>query len=300
MTQFRWSAIQPAEVLEESRAARFRPEWRPLLFSYLGLAEGMQVLEVCCGPGTLAPYLAAGIAPGSVTGLDLDAEFIARASAKAEADGLRGVRYIVGDAYALPFPDASFDAVTSYTGIGILADPRQAIAEMVRVCRPKGAVSIAEAGAGPGGITFDGIDALEGQAPYDGAPRLRDLSRRLHAGYSAIPRGVGSSQWPVRALWALMAELGLGDLRLNAWGHVMAPDDSRTPAAVRLAHRRIQQAELEAWIDELLSGEDYRVLSRQELLELRELGLKRQGWAMEHPLWDWEASLSLAAVGRKL
>lgn len=46
MTQFDWSSIQSAEALEISRAYRFRPEWRPLLMQYCGLAPGMRVLEV--------------------------------------------------------------------------------------------------------------------------------------------------------------------------------------------------------------------------------------------------------------
>jgi ubiquinone/menaquinone biosynthesis C-methylase UbiE len=76
--EFDWSTIQAAWVLEESRACRFQPEWRPLLMQYLGLAPGMRVLEVGCGPGTLAPYLAEAIVPGRVTGVDLDEGTIGR------------------------------------------------------------------------------------------------------------------------------------------------------------------------------------------------------------------------------
>jgi SAM-dependent methyltransferase len=299
MDRFRWSAIQSAEVLEESRASRFRPEWRETLLGYLGLRPGMRVLEVGCGPGTLAPYLAEGIAPGHVTGVDLDEEFIARAREKAAAAGQVGVRYLVGDAYALPFADGSFDAVTSYTGIGVLEDPRRAIAEMTRVCRPGGPVSVAEAVAGPGGIVFAGIDHVEGQTPYPGAERLRELLGALRSGYPATAPGIGSRAWPVRALWALMAELGLQELELNAWGHVMAADDRRTPNDARKRHRELEHEQLTAWVDELVAGHDHSVLGESELLELRALIRKRLDWSMTAPLWDWEASLSIAALGRK-
>ena len=299
MDRFRWSLIQSAEVLEESRASRFKPEWRQTLLGYLGLRPGMQVLEVGCGPGTLAPYLAEGVAPGSVTGVDLDEEFIARAREKASAAGQGGVRYLVGDAYALPFADGSFDAVTSYTGIGVLEDPRRAISEMVRVCRPGGPISIAEAVAGPGGIVFSGIDHLEGHEPYPGAQRLRELLGALRSGYPTGVPGIGSMAWPVRALWALMAELGLEALELNAWGHVMAADDRRTPVEVRRRHRELEHEQLTAWVDELIACGDHSVLGKSDLLELRGLLRRRQDWSMTAPLWDWEGSLSVAALGYK-
>ena len=297
MGAFSWSSIQPAEVLEESRKARFRPQWRDMLLGYLGLVPGMQVLEVGCGPGTLAPYLAAGIAPGSVTGLDLDAQFVARARAKAEAAGIQGVRYVVGDAYALPFPDGSFDAVTSYSGIGVLEDPEAAIAEMVRVCRPGGAVSIAESVAGPQGIAFPGIDHLPGHATYAGAARFTELESRLRSGYPGGPPGVGSARWPARSLWALMAGLGLQGIELNAWGHVTAADDRRTSPEERRRHRELEHARLAAWIGELLAGEDSSVLDRSELLELAQLSDRRRLFAEWSPLWDWEGGLSIAALG---
>ncbi len=299
MERFSWSDIQTAEVLEESRAARFRPEWRAMLLRYFGLEPGMHVLEVGCGPGTVAPYLAAGIAPGTVTGLDLDRDFIARARAKAASLGLEQVRYVVGDAYALPFADGTFDAVLSYTGIGVLTDPRQAVAEMVRVCRAGGPVSVAEAVAGRGGITFAGVDRLTGQATYPGAERFWQLHDRLTAAHGGGAPGVGSARWPATALWGLMAELGLEELQLDAWGHVMAPDDGRLSAQARLAHRQLEHEQLTGWIDELLDQQDAPGLDRAELLELRRLAATRWAWSRTNPLWDWEASLSLVARGRR-
>ncbi|MCL5676461.1 MAG: class I SAM-dependent methyltransferase [Firmicutes bacterium] len=97
MADFDWSRIQPAETLELSRTCRFKPEWRPLLLDYLGIRPGVSVLEVGCGPGTFAPYLAEGIASGRVTGLDLDARFIERARQKAQAAGVKNVEYVVGN-----------------------------------------------------------------------------------------------------------------------------------------------------------------------------------------------------------
>ena len=96
----------------------------------------------------MASYLAEGIAPGTVIGVDLDDEFIKRATAKDHQRAMANVSFMGGYAYHWPFPNAYFDAVISYTGIGVLPHPEMAVQEMLRVCRPGGTVSIAEAVTG--------------------------------------------------------------------------------------------------------------------------------------------------------
>jgi demethylmenaquinone methyltransferase/2-methoxy-6-polyprenyl-1,4-benzoquinol methylase len=56
------------------------------------------------------------------------------------------VRFVAGDALALPFRDASFDAVTISFGLRNVADPDAALAEMLRVTRPGGRLVICEFG----------------------------------------------------------------------------------------------------------------------------------------------------------
>ena len=229
--RFDWSTVQSAEVLEESRAYRFPPEWRPLLMQYLGLAPGMHVLEVGCGPGTLAPYLAEAIAPGRVTGVDLDEDFIARAREKAARAGVTNVEYVVADAYHLPFPDDTFDAVTSYTTLGVLEDPEKALEEMIRVCRPGGTVSVAEGVTGPHGISFEGVDYL-GLPCYGQERRYWELSqkvRRLVLEHLLPRQGLGSSRWPVRSFFALLSRAGLEGVRMHAWGTAGRPTTPGCP-----------------------------------------------------------------------
>lgn len=266
---------------------------------YFGLTKGMRVLDVGCGPGTFTEYVAQAIAPGMVTGLDLDAEFVAHATAKAEAAGTSGLEFVVGNAYALPFGDDTFDAVTSYTGIGVLSDPPKAVAEMVRVCRPGGVVSIAEGLGGPSGITFYGVDATQESEPYPGARRLHELTTRLRAGQGGSVPGIGSAVWPRRALWAILPALGLEDVQLNAWGHVVAPDDCRLQPTLRRELRDEAWDELSEWVRWLLAGSGATDLSRDELQETLDLGERRRRWAADHPLWEWEASLSIVARARK-
>lgn len=101
------------------------------------VTPGAAVLDVCCGTGDLA--VAAEGAGGVVTGLDFSAEMLERARRKSSA-----VIWVQGDALALPFPDASFDAATVGFGIRNVADLERGLAELRRILRPGGRLAILE------------------------------------------------------------------------------------------------------------------------------------------------------------
>jgi len=115
-----------------SRAAFFLP----------ALTPGMQVLDVGCGPGTITLGLAEAVAPGGCTGLDMQASQIELAREGAVAGGVDNVSFVVGSAYALPFADASLDAVFSHALYEHLARPADAAAELHRVLRPGGVAGV--------------------------------------------------------------------------------------------------------------------------------------------------------------
>jgi len=94
---------------------------------------GVSMLDVATGSGNVAiPAAAAG---ANVTGLDLTPRLLEVARGRAAGAGV-DVRFVEGDAEALPFEDASFDRVTSC--FGVMFAPRQDVAasELVRVARP--------------------------------------------------------------------------------------------------------------------------------------------------------------------
>ena len=102
------------------------------------LPPGATVLDVGCGPGHLARRLAArGL---DVTGLDLDPAMIERARARgAEESHLAGSpAFVVGDAAALPFDDASFDGVVSTLSMHHWDHVPGGIREISRVLRSDG------------------------------------------------------------------------------------------------------------------------------------------------------------------
>jgi len=73
------------------------------------LVRGKRVLDLGCGDGRLT----LGIAPfaARVDGIDPDADAIAAAKRNAHTAGVRKVRFAVGAAQHLPYPDAAFEVV---------------------------------------------------------------------------------------------------------------------------------------------------------------------------------------------
>jgi len=97
--------------------------------------KGARVLDLGCAGGFMAEAL---VGRGAVvTGIDPAAEAIAAAGVHAAAHGLT-IRYDVGVGEALPYDDASFDAVVCVDVLEHVADLKRVLSETARVLRPGG------------------------------------------------------------------------------------------------------------------------------------------------------------------
>ncbi|MCY1019767.1 methyltransferase domain-containing protein [Pyxidicoccus sp. MSG2] len=99
----------------------------------------LRVLEVGIGAGANLPLIARDVPPGldvEVWGVDLSVGMLGRCRRRLHQEGHRGVRLVMADAHALPFPDHSFDRVFEIGGINGYRAPERALAEMARVARP--------------------------------------------------------------------------------------------------------------------------------------------------------------------
>ena len=126
----------------EACLAAMRTAARDAAFFLPYLRPGMRVLDVGSGPGSITVGLAETVAPGEVVGIDMQQSQVERARALAAERGVANVRFEVGDAYRLPFPDRSFNAVFAHTVFVHLGEPVRALAEMRRVLRPGGIVGV--------------------------------------------------------------------------------------------------------------------------------------------------------------
>ena len=117
-----------------ARAAGIVQEWNP-----------RRVLDLATGSGDLALTIAQKLPQAEVTGADFCPEMLEQAKAKGLA------RTVVADALHLPFPDASFDAVTVAFGLRNMADWDAALGEMARVLTPGGHLLVLDFSL-PGGL----------------------------------------------------------------------------------------------------------------------------------------------------
>ncbi len=110
-------------------------------FSHVLSRPDAQILDLCCGTGDMAFALRrrAGNAGPKICGADFSHAMLERASQKASGTTLR---WVEADALKLPFPDASFDLVTSAFGFRNLADYDAGLREIARVLRSGGEAGI--------------------------------------------------------------------------------------------------------------------------------------------------------------
>jgi demethylmenaquinone methyltransferase/2-methoxy-6-polyprenyl-1,4-benzoquinol methylase len=139
------------------------PRWRRFLVSRVTVIPGSRVLDVATGTGLVARDLAArGL---NVVGIDQSPAMVRRGIAATRETGLEDrIRFVAGQAQALPFADESFDALTFTYLLRYVDDPAATLQELARVLRPGGVMA-----------------ALEFHVPQD---------PWLHAGWTAYTRAV--------------------------------------------------------------------------------------------------------------
>jgi demethylmenaquinone methyltransferase/2-methoxy-6-polyprenyl-1,4-benzoquinol methylase len=147
------------DLMNTVMTAGLDARWRRATIASASLRPGQHVLDVATGTGKLARAAARAVGPGGeVVGLDASGGMLERASRAGGETAAAPIRWMLGDALAMPFEDSGFDAVTIGFGLRNLAGVDAGLREMARVLRPGGrlvVLEIAEPPSGVGRLLFD-------------------------------------------------------------------------------------------------------------------------------------------------
>lgn len=191
------------------------PRWRAALVRAVPVDPSDRVLDVATGTGMVAAALARRTG-AHVTALDQSPEMLDGLRARLAADRALAARVepLQGEAEALPFPDAAFDALTFTYLLRYVDDPEATLRELARVVKPGGVVGMLEFGV-PGRPALRALWRLHTRL---GLPLLGRLVSR---DWYAVGRFLGPSiegfwaRLPPPALVALWQRAGLEDVRLR-------------------------------------------------------------------------------------
>ena len=184
--------------------------WRRRTVALCGELQGRRVLDIACGTGDLAQaFVSAGAE--QVVGVDFTEAMLEQARLKAQR--LPGVstrlRYEWADALDLPFEDASFDVVSIAFGIRNVQRTEDALAQMHRVLRPRGALAILEFAEPPNRL----LRALNHLYTGWVMPRTAALIARDRSGaYSYLPKSIESYLSPL-SLRGAVESVGFDQVR---------------------------------------------------------------------------------------
>lgn len=107
-------------------------------------SRGEHMLDVACGPGTVARMAAELVGPfGRVTATDISEEMLSVAQSLPGPKNAAPVEYIAAGAEKLPFDDDEFDLVICQQGLQFFPDKAAALVEMRRVLKPNGRIAVA-------------------------------------------------------------------------------------------------------------------------------------------------------------
>lgn len=188
-----------AELYQRYLVPAITAKWAQDLVDRALLGAGEEVLDVACGTGVVARLAAAKVAPGYVTGLDLNTGMLA--VARGISNEGAPISWKEGSALDLPFPSSRFDVILCQLGLQFIPDQPRALREMRRVLREPGRVALS---------VYSPVERTPGANAF-----VRALDEVLGTEGSRIKRGEHSFAGPAQ-LETLLHAAGFVDVDVQA------------------------------------------------------------------------------------
>jgi demethylmenaquinone methyltransferase/2-methoxy-6-polyprenyl-1,4-benzoquinol methylase len=138
------------DLINDLQSFGLHRRWKRRVADLARAAIGTRALDLCCGTGDIAFALARRGA--EVTGLDFSAQMLEVAARRNLKSQISHLKFIQGDAQALPFPESTFDIVTVGYGLRNLASWERGLEEMHRVSRPGARLLVLDFGKPPNAL----------------------------------------------------------------------------------------------------------------------------------------------------
>ncbi len=133
------------DIMNDVMSAGVHRVWKEAMMDWLAPRDRQRQLDVAGGTGDIAFRFLARAPGASAVVCDMTEPMLLEGRKRAEAEKLEDqLDWVVGDAMALPFEDASFDVYTISFGIRNVTRPEDALAEAFRVLRPGGRLMVLE------------------------------------------------------------------------------------------------------------------------------------------------------------
>lgn len=203
-----------------------------VFLDWLAPREGLRWIDIGCGSGAFTELIAQRCAPAAIEAIDPSEGQLAFARTRPAA---RLAQFRVGDAMALPFPAASFDAAVMALVLVFVPEPAKGLAEMLRVVKPGGTVAAYMWDMTGGGFPLEpllaamrAMDRPTPRPPQIEASRL-DVMRDLWRGAGLA--GVETREIAVERTFADFDDYWMTAMKSASLGPAvaaMAPEDVET------------------------------------------------------------------------
>lgn len=140
--QSHWREIEAERLARYEEMLVYRPQ-HDAMIAPLGIEPGHTVVDFGCGPGFVAAEFARRVGErGKVYGLDINAEFVDRATQRARQAQLSNIEYVHLPDDDVPLPDASVDRLFCKNVLEYVPDAAATIAEQHRLLKPGGRIQL--------------------------------------------------------------------------------------------------------------------------------------------------------------